>query len=147
MRSIFATVMVTAIAWPATAAPVPKKLKDEVAIRGVWRLEKVDLGGATTPLDDKSPRTTFTFEDGKLKAEQGDNPPKHGHYKLDPAARTIDFDLGKRTYPGLYTIDGDTLRIALSKSDRAARPATMNADGKTVAVYVYKRVKDAKKDE
>ncbi len=79
----------------------------------------------------------------------GDSPAKEGEYKLDPAAKvkTINLTKNGRVSPGIYELDGDTLRICLAEGTAAARPTEMKPDAKSVALVTFKRVKAEKKDK
>jgi len=66
-----------------------------------------------------------------------------GEYKLDPDAspKSIDMSEGGRLSPGIYELDGDTLKICLAEGPTATRPTVMKPDGMRVAVVTFKRVK------
>jgi uncharacterized protein (TIGR03067 family) len=135
------------------AAPVPKDkdkpTKDEDAIQGVWQLDKFE--GMEAPPPEIIGKLHFVFKDGKLDVTMSGMPrDKQGTYKLDPAAKpkTIDLIAGdERPAPGIYELDGDTLKICLAEGPNAARPTEFKPDGKRVAVVTFKRMKEDKKDK
>ena len=135
----------------AIAAPIPKEKdkpkKDEDAIQGVWLLEKFEGGGAPPP--DRGP-IRFTFAEGKLEVNMGGRPAdKQGEYTLDPTAKPKAIDLvnHEQKAPGIYELDGDTLRICLSEGAGAARPTEFKGEGMRVALVTFKRVKEDKKEK
>lgn len=135
----------------AAAAPIPKEkgkpVKDEEAIQGTWVLDQFEGRGAPPP--DLGP-IRFTFKDGKLEVNLGNRPAdKQGEYKLDPTAKpkTIDLTNNQQTAPGIYELDGDTLRICLSEGRGAVRPTEFKSDGQRVALVTFKRLKDEKKEK
>ena len=136
------------------AAPLPKtkeKPKDQDAIQGVWQLDKFDIGGAgQVPPGIESVR--FTFKDGKLTVSRnGMEDAKQGEYKLDPTAKPKAIDLvepnGSRNTPGIYELDGDTLKICIAEGQNAVRPTAFKPDGMRMPVVTFKRVTEAKKDK
>lgn len=139
----------------ALAAPIPKDKdkpkKDEDAIQGVWQLDAIDAGPGVPAPPPGGPMIRFTFKDGKLEVSMGGQPMgKQGDYKLDPAAKPKSIDLvegGGQNAPGIYELDGDTLKICLAEGQNAVRPTEFKPDGKRVVVVTFKRVKDEKKDE
>lgn len=129
-----------------------KKGKDEEAIIGSWKIDALDLGVKDGPSADalKDVRMVFKKE-GKLGLVGPDGKAKDQEYKLDPAAKmkAIDIVADGKTVPGLYELDGDTLKLCIffgPTTDKVARPTEFKADGKGVAVLTLKRVKEEKKD-
>lgn len=147
------TVGVLAACGLALAAPVPKekdKPKDEDAIQGTWQLEKFE-GLDMPPPPDLIGNLRFVFKAGKLDVTvAGISRDKQGDYKIDPTTKPKSIDLverGERVSPGIYELDGDTLKICLAEGPMAVRPTEFKGDGKRVAVVTFKRVKDDKKDK
>ena len=140
----------------AVAAPVPKAKdtakKDEDAIQGVWKLEKFDIGGAVPFPPGALQAIHYTFKDGNLGVTHaGQLREKQGTYKLDPTAKLKAIDLTEggngRTTPGIYELDGDTLKVCLAQGPTPVRPTEFKADGMGVTVVTFKRVADEKKDK
>ena len=151
MRFPLGSLALFAFALALTAAPIPKgKVKDEEAIVGIWQIESLDFGPGVPapPLDFKQMR--LEFKAGcKMAMTMGEMPAKEGEYKLDTAAKvkTIDMTESGRLSPGIYELDGDTLKICLAEGANAVRPTEMQPDGMRVAVVTLKRVKVEKKDK
>ena len=152
MRYRLASLVVLAIVVGLVAAPIPKAKppKDEEAIQGVWQVDKFDFGPGVPipPLDFTQMRFTFKAG-GKMAMTMGDMPGKEGDYKLDSAAKVkaIDMTESGRVSPGIYELDGDTLKICLAEGANVVRPTEMKPDAKGVAVVTFKRVKDEKKEK
>ncbi len=157
MRYSLGSFIVIAACAVLIAAPVPKEkpaVKDEEAIVGTWSFEKFDTGdenGPGGPPADQLAKIRLEFmKDGKMTISRGEpGKEKNGTYKLDPSAKvkTIDFIDERRTSPGIYELNGDTLKLCIAEGNNAVRPTEMKPDGKRIAVVTLKRVKDDKKDE
>jgi uncharacterized protein (TIGR03067 family) len=143
------------------AAPVPKekeKVKDDDAILGTWKIEKFDLGGGPgAPPQQEIDKMRFVFEkDSVMRVTRGTDEDAKGTFKLDPTAKVKTLDLiinppgggaKPETMLGLYELDGDTLKLCVTKGPNQNRPAEIKADGKDTAVITFTRVKDEKKDK
>ena len=151
MRFTLASLIAVAMAFGLTAAPIPKgKVKDEDALVGLWQVEKLDFGPGAPAIPLDVTQMKFEFKaGGKMAMTMGEMPAKEGEYKLDPAAKvkTIDLTENDRLVPGIYELDGDTLKMCIAEGQNAARPAEMKPDGRNVAVVTLKRIKDEKKDK
>lgn len=133
--------------------PAADPAKDEDAILGTWKVEKFDLGVPGGPSREELETMRFIFKkDGKMAMAAGPRgETKEGEYKMDPAAKvkTIDLVTVHRTQLGIYELNGDTLKICMTEGGQkdAKRPTEMKPDGKNIAVFTLKRVKDEKKDK
>ncbi len=133
--------------------PAADPAKDKDAILGTWKIEKLDTGGAGGPSKEDLETMRFIFnKDGKMAMVAGSpGEKKEGEYKTDPAAKvkTIDLVRGDRVQLGIYELDGDTLKICMTEGGQkdAKRPTEMKPDGKNVAVFTLKRMKEEKKDK
>ena len=157
MRFTFASFVAVAVTFGVTAAPVPKvKPIDEDTIVGVWQVVAIDLapGVPIPPIDHK--QTRFEFKaggkfkiSGKKVIPKGEMPAYEGEYKLDPTAKAkaIDMTHKGRVLPGIYELDGDSLKICVDEGDNSVRPTEMKPDCPHAAVATLKRIKDEKKDK
>jgi RNA polymerase sigma-70 factor (ECF subfamily) len=109
----------------------------DAALKGSWKIVSAELAGAP-----REESFTMTFADGtytikgRTKTDQGD-------YRADPSQRPrhIDFvrkDPKKGPAPGIYEIDGDTLRICYARSVRPKSFTTTKDD--EAMLLVFKRV-------
>ena len=145
MRFAAATAVVMAFAVGLCAAPIPKaKVKDEEAIVGTWQVEKLDFGPGTPVQQIDFTKMKVAFQrDGKMVVTMGEMPQRERTYKLDPAAKVKSIDLVQnqgRTTPGIYELDGDSLKICIAEGMNAVRPTEMKPEGLKVAVMTLKRV-------
>jgi uncharacterized protein (TIGR03067 family) len=108
---------------PLSAAPVPKELRagDEMRIVGVWHLKvsKIGDGDYTNAIG-----TKWTLgADGKAIRDRPNEGIGKADFKIDPKSPVKSFDWiteEGNTFLGVYELDGDTFRVALSTG---ARPA------------------------
>ncbi len=122
---------------PVSAAPVPRELRggDDVRIVGVWRLEKARYGDGEYA---GAVGTKWTLgAEGQAIRERPNEAPGTVVYKIDPkaAAKTFDWDGG--SFPGVYELDGDTLRVALGGS---VRPESCKP-GEGVYFFEFRKVR------
>ncbi len=134
---------------PAFAAPVPKvKVKDVEAIQGEWKL--IELLHDGKPWEQqKLVNAQATVNKGTMtvKGVRTDTDEIFA-YTLDAERKQIDLRM-KQPDPqyehrGVYSLDGDTLTIAMSLGNSRERPENVKA-GVGVAYLVYHRVKEEKK--
>lgn len=148
MRFFAASLLLVPFVVSSCAPPIPKgKLKDEEAIVGTWKFDKLD-GGDQAASDELS-EMTFEFKGGKYTMSSRGETVNEGSYELDPEAKvkTMDFIEKKRTISAIYELDGDALKICYGKGPNSVRPTEMKSDGKSILVITFKRVKEVKKDE
>ncbi len=133
----------------ALAAPVPKpKVSDADAIQGEWKLKEL--------LHDGKPWEQQKLVDALATLNKGTMTVKGVRtdtdeiftYTLDADKKRIDLRM-KQPDPqyehrGVYSLDGDTLTIAMSLGNSRERPTEVKA-GAGVAYLVYHRVKEEKK--
>jgi uncharacterized protein (TIGR03067 family) len=121
----------------------PKEDKD--AIQGTWRVHAFEEEGkdaATTDEGKKLKEATVTITGDKIIAKsQGDV--REQMYLLYPASKpkAIDIDNGKgRTLKGVYSLDGNTLKICWPSDPDGGRPAEVaSKEGSKSKLLVLKR--------
>ncbi len=136
---------------PAEAPANAKPPKDEDAIQGTWKLVRLDQVNHEPTKDDKA-----AWEAGVIKAvitaDKIVYPDKsEATYKLDPTAtpKRIDVtvkDDGKTvTVPGIYSLDGDELRLCIGRAGDAKPPASFDITkagrGEFPTSWTFKREK------
>jgi len=153
--------LLAALVLPAVivAAPVPKEKGKATAIDGTWEMVERHLSGTR---DDSASTTRWVVDGKSLAIEMRD---KGGQFRKlagatyrlqrpegDPA-NAIDYthvpaDNGTpaSTFGGIFESDDDTLKVCLPSSPGRDRPTEFKALAGT-NLYVFKRVKDEKKDE
>ena len=128
------------IAWPARGDD-PKA--DDKPIQGTWNLTEAELAGMKLPLKD----LTLTLDNGKYEVKAPGELDK-GTYTIDAAKKPKHVDVkgtegpnqGK-TYPGIYELDGDTLKICYDLSGKARPKEFKTAAGTQLFLATYKRKK------
>lgn len=145
------TVIAAAGCLPATD-PVKDKETDETRIQGTWQLVGFDLGGARGgPKPEEISTMKMVVADGKIAVYRGDKKEMNAPtYKLDSTTKPKSIDVTEydKVKPGIYELDGDTLKLCVPEGDKPTRPTEMKANAeKFVAVMTFKRVKDEKKDK
>lgn len=119
---------------------------DGQAIQGNWRPLRAELGGVR--MSEAVVKTIrLKLERGKYEAFVGDEPDR-GTYVLDSKARpraiTVSGTEGPnrgKTFPAIYELDGDTLRICYDLSG-AKRPAKFETTaGTRLYLVTYSRLK------
>jgi uncharacterized protein (TIGR03067 family) len=117
--------------------------EDLAAMKGTWSIVSAERDGK----DVTDATVTMTFDGvSKVAVKRGDKQIFDGTAKLDAAKspKTIDVtqesegDLKGRTIPGIYELDGDTLKVCSGKE----RPTDFTAAaGSNRFLRVYKRAK------
>ena len=143
----FATVFVVVSASLA-AAPVPKELKppDAVAVLGVWRFAEFQIDGMAVPAD-KVAKMTVRFDDDKATFTAHGHTYESAKYQLDSTKKHIVFvpkELSTPRRPGVYSLDGNIFKVAVSSAEDGARPK-FAMPGKGVMYYKLKLVPEEKR--
>jgi uncharacterized protein (TIGR03067 family) len=124
------------------AATLAKAAHKEEKLLGKWKMESSERGGRERPVKVtqvviKADTLTFVGPDGTESFDV--------EYKVDPAKKPKAIDIknekGDKTSPGIYSLDGDTLKICTDKPG-AERPTEFaTKPGTELNVIVLKRVK------
>jgi uncharacterized protein (TIGR03067 family) len=122
-----------------TTPQIPKTDLDRM--QGVWKVVS-DEGGNGAAF----PKPTFFMVDGKRACWLVKGDDLQGGLYLDPSAnpKTYDFASHQRTWEGIYSLDGDTLRLCYemgtdSFGTGAKRPTSFGANERQILV-VLKRI-------
>ena len=135
-----------AVVLAAVQAACGDDLKDGDALQGTWRASAAELGGKPFP-EEVRKSITLTLKDGKYAVTVGKNPDR-GTVKLDPAAKPKAMDVtgtegpnkGK-TFPAIYQLDGDALKICYDLSGKARPTEFKTAEGTRLFLVTYEREK------
>ncbi len=130
---------------PAWAAPVPKELKrndDARNILGTWQMVHHSMGGGPpTPqsvkwrLEPDGKATILNLNEIAVT------------YKLHPGTSPKGFDWNWPTssYPGLYELDGDTLKVVILQQNGTARPTKLEPGPKVIYCEFKRLAPEGKK--
>jgi uncharacterized protein (TIGR03067 family) len=130
-----------------SGADAPKKPPaDGDRIQGVWNLVSSERGGKAEAGDEKQPlQIEFTAESFRFRLPAGAR--RAQPYTLDPgkSPKAIDW-LGDRKdvspVPGIYELDGDTLKVCWGVGDKVRPREFKTKAGKDDWLWVLKRAKD-----
>ena len=142
MRTFVLTVAACAmIAAPAFA----DAKKDLTAMAGKWQPTSLEMGGDKKSADELK-NMSLTIEGDKYTVAVDDKIDK-GTVKLDKKDKLKTMDItgtdgpnkGK-TYPCIYELEGDSLKVCYALEEGSQRPTEFKA-GKGLLLITYKRVK------
>jgi uncharacterized protein (TIGR03067 family) len=113
---------------------------DQDKIQGKWKVESVVKNGKP---QDEAKEMVLTFEGNKIKMTR-DGQEREMGFKLDesksPKWMTVDI-MGKAG-DGIYSLEGDTLKVCHGEGDNAPRPTEfVTKEGSNTVVLTLKRVK------
>jgi RNA polymerase sigma factor (sigma-70 family) len=116
---------------------------DKDLIQGTWVFVSAEEGGKAVPEDAfKNFEMVFTADKVNLPIKQE---VKELSYKLDPAKKPKQIDIAfseKEIAEGIYELDGDKLKICLTKPDHGDRPTKFDStEGRESVLIVLKRKK------
>jgi uncharacterized protein (TIGR03067 family) len=142
---ILPVLSVFCLLFPVQPDPQSDALKEELKrLQGTWQIELQDEDGKKLADDDLKGRT-ITFGKTLFLVRHQQAMVQIGKLKIDPARdpKTINAVIEKGTHegdilPGIYSLDGDTLKICLS-TDGDSRPKEIKA-GPKLLLLVCKRV-------
>lgn len=107
---------------------------------GAWKVTKVNQAGKDAPKEFiEKADLKFTFKDGGKLTIASAGESKEGTYKVDAtkAPKEIDLKVDKDSDKAIYEIKGDTLQLAIGKSER---PKDFKG-GNDVIVFTMERKK------
>ena len=123
---------------------VRKELKK---FQGVWTIESMESGGKKIPAE-AIKEVTLTFEGDKYTVKNGKDVIQVGAQKLDASKSpktldgTVTEGFGKgAVMPGIYEIDGDTLKVCYDEEGKKRPTEFKTAAGLQTTLVVYKRAK------
>jgi uncharacterized protein (TIGR03067 family) len=127
----------------AGAGPDEKTKSDADVIQGTWEFVSAEEGGKVVPEDElKKFEVVFAADKVKFPIKQE---VKELGYKLDPAKKPKQIDIAfsdSETAEGIYELDGDKLKLCLTKPGHGDRPAKFDAtEGRETVLLVLKRKK------
>ena len=139
MRTCIAMVLAFGLAMSAYVAAEEKSDQDK--IQGKWKIESGMRGGKAIP--DERKNVTIEFTKDKMKGTEGEKQAFEMTYKLDPSKKpkAIDVDIMDKKGLGIYSLEGDTLKICHSEVGEERPTEFESKEGSNVTLVVLKRVK------
>jgi uncharacterized protein (TIGR03067 family) len=118
--------------------------KEQDRLKGTWSVLAIEVPkGEKGPSDKELKEMKVIFADtDKVIMKFGEDEDKPAVYKLDPSQKPKEIDImpGPRTLKGIYTLDGDTLKICLTEKGDRPKEFKVDADRKA-ALMTLKRDK------
>jgi uncharacterized protein (TIGR03067 family) len=128
------------------AASLPAEEKsDQDKIQGKWKIDSGIRGGNPLP-EDITKSTIIVFDGNKMKmtfTREGQEQNREMSFKLDPTAKpkAIDVDINGKPGLGIYSLEGDTLKICHGEEGDARPTELASKEGTKVTLIVLKRTK------
>jgi uncharacterized protein (TIGR03067 family) len=139
--SLIAGVCAPAMAGDACEEAVAKELQ---AFKGAWRVISKEVDGKKISEEEIKDVILTSDGSGKFSGRRGDKVFVEATARLDSAknAKAIDVTYTEgekkgKTVPGIYEIDGDTVRVCFSRpgDDRPSEFSAKAGSGRTLVVY------------
>ena len=148
---LFAALALFALPISLLAAPVPKEVVKEEKTEGTWQLESLLAYGRPINFGAGNRQHWTIDAEGHVINHQGPVPPENARKAIqlvfEPKARAVDYKYtnGQNTsYPGMYELTGDTLKISCNLKGTGVRPTTVDA-GPDVYLWTFQRAKPGEK--
>jgi uncharacterized protein (TIGR03067 family) len=119
--------------------------KSLTSLQGAWKLVSVEAGGEARDLAGQQPR--WLIKDNKVLYGGEELAVLTVDASTTPKSIDLAFVTPKRTYEGIYTIDGDTFKICVNAMTEGAkeRPPEFSTKGKSnLRMLVFDRDKEVK---
>jgi uncharacterized protein (TIGR03067 family) len=146
IRIIGSLALVTA----ASAALLAQDAKSELEkLRGTWAVVKVVEEGKDKPEEAEGVKLVFDGETITVKNAKRNREEK-AKFRIDPSRAPKHLDLtpldregkAQATLPGIYALDGDTLKLCLTEGDASKRPGDFESkEGSNRILIELKREK------
>ena len=140
------TILFATISLVAEPARQDVARKDREGIQGTWSIVTLEADGEQAPAEIVA-SLKLVFKGDKLTFTPGEPGFTNYTYKLDPAAKPAGFDMTHadgpdkgKTQKGIYSFEGDSLKICFGEAGRRPREFTAKA-GSGQAMFVLKRQK------
>jgi uncharacterized protein (TIGR03067 family) len=144
---IFGLIALTAISLIAAESGRQNSIKqDEATIQGTWKLVALESDGKQAPAEIVA-ALKLVFKDDTLTFTPGEPGFTNYKFKLDPTKKPASFVMTHadgankgETEKGIYSLDGDHLKICFGKLDATLNEFTARA-GSQQSMYSLERVK------
>jgi RNA polymerase sigma factor (sigma-70 family) len=118
--------------------PLKTPKTDLDRLQGVWSVVSEQQGGGQPS---KLDNVVFFMVDRKRACWQTSDSEMQGGVYLEPTSKTYDFVTSTRTIEGIYSLDGDTLRLCWDKGFESNRPSGFITEkGSQQVLFVLKRI-------
>jgi uncharacterized protein (TIGR03067 family) len=123
--------------------------KDRDPLQGTWTIVSMERDGKKVTAADKALTVTIKGSEYTFPSAGGFTKSQEGTYKLDPSKdpKTLDVlptdgPIKGKTFPGIYELDGDTLKACFDAAGKG-RPTEFSAKpGSGRVLVIYRRQKD-----
>jgi uncharacterized protein (TIGR03067 family) len=139
-----AALLAVVVSWGVAACDNDQTAKDTAALKGKWEVVSAEFEGkpATTAY---RPGTVIVIDGDELYFTDGFAKSKPTKFKIDAAAKPKAIDFGKeqgerKALKGIYSLDGDTLKLCLNLTGERPKEFKTKAGDKT-NLLVLKRQK------
>ena len=121
--------------------------KDLERLQGTWVVVSMEREGEAIPQEELKGRTCV-YEKDSFTLRSGDQPRRRGIVTLDASRKTkaintwdMDGPYADATVPGIYDLNGDTLKLCFSRpgAERPAEFTTKSGSGLILVVYQRKK--------
>jgi uncharacterized protein (TIGR03067 family) len=144
MKCWFCVIVGVGLFLGASAAPQDAAKKDQERLQGVWQVVSLERDRMPAPQEEIKALKLMVKGD-KISHPGPGGKTEEGNFKLDPSQKPTAIDImpltGKnsgKTLPGIYSIEGDMLKICVAKGHHVARPTGFKG-GDGVVFLVLKR--------
>jgi len=142
IRLLFVALVVIGVVMAADDAPAPDDAK---LLQGTWILVGFEVNGKSIGDAVRGVGIKVTFKDREVmfsgKGAGGKDGPLTGTFQLDPSKKpkTIDTTINKEVEPGIYQLEGDTLKLCTARAGGERPKEFKTGEGDGTRLFVFQR--------
>jgi uncharacterized protein (TIGR03067 family) len=130
------------------------KKTDNEKLQGTWKVVSGESEGKEAPIDELK-QATWVFKGDKLIVTKATES-HESDYKIDPTQKPKTIDVTPRqgpeeekdkTFPGIYQLDGDTLKLCMNGPDMERPTEFVTKEGTRLMLLSLKREAAGKEDK